>query len=453
VSAVGSELPPNARLLWLGAGVAALLAIAVRVNNALYYNLFWGFDALYNWRYIQLLKKSWALPAPDLSWSTAHPPLFYYVGGAVCRLLPPMSVYAQVVVLRLLVAAAGLSMAWLAVVLVRRLDPGNERRAVLTLGLVLFLPVHLYMSAMLSEEIVVAAVTSGVLVSAGSRLATGRELTNSPALWLGLAAGAAFLTKLTGVLVIGAAAFAFLLDGWRRRELAPSLPPILVLVCVASVAGGWFYVRNLIGWGYLYPHGLEVHRIMFTMPPGDRELLDYVRIPLATFTDPQVLNPDLLRSIWGSTYLTVWFDGHRTFLPTDMPLVSRLGTWILVLALLPSVACAVGLARGVGGAIRSRIGPDTLFVSMVALTLAGYVAFTWRNPWFVTSKGSFLLGLTVPFAYYASEVLDDWMGRGRALRIGIWVVLLALAGLVLFTFTFSDVFWDTYHMKNPGVVW
>ena len=40
-----------------------------------------------------------------------------------------------------------------AVLLVRRTEPGNLRRAVLAGGLVLLLPVHIYMSAMLSEEI------------------------------------------------------------------------------------------------------------------------------------------------------------------------------------------------------------------------------------------------------------------------------------------------------------
>jgi len=94
-----------------------------------------------------------------------------------------------------------------------------------------------------------------------------------------------------------------------------------------------------------------------------------------------------------------------------------------------------------------------LLLAMVVIGLAGYVAFTWKNPWFVTRKAGFLLGLSIPFAYYTSEVLDDWSRRGRLLRGAIWVVLTLLAVAIAFTFTFSEAFWNLHHMEKPGVVW
>jgi len=51
------------------------------------------------------------------------------------------------------------------------------------------------------------------------------------------------------------------------------------------------------------------------MPPGERSVGDYLRLPWATFLDPQVMNDDLLRSVWGTTYASIWFDSHRHFLP------------------------------------------------------------------------------------------------------------------------------------------
>ena len=92
----------------------------------------------------------------------------------------------------------------------------------------------------------------------------------------------------------------------------------------ASLFGGWYYLWNLYAYGYLYPHGLEVHSVMFRMPPGEREILDYLRFPISTFTDPQLLSPSLLRSVWGSTYVTLWFDGHRSFLPNESAIVRSL---------------------------------------------------------------------------------------------------------------------------------
>ena len=36
-----------------------------------------------------------------------------------------------------------------------------------------------------------------------------------------------------------------------------------------------------------------------------------------------LLNADLLHSVWGSTFATVWFDGHRYFLPVESAAVRR----------------------------------------------------------------------------------------------------------------------------------
>ncbi len=447
-------VPTVRRATWLVAAIALIVGVVMRINNAVHYKMLWGFDALYNWHYIERLTRSWQLPAPDADWSTAHPPLFYYVGAAVARLLGDWDRDSKVIVLRLGISAAGLVIAALAVSLVRKSDPENPRRALLAGGLILFLPVHLYMSAMLTEEIVAAMWISIVLAAAGSRLASARsELSTRLAVALGICAGAAFLTKLTGVLVIAAVAGAFAADAWRRDSLRESIVPIALLVSIAGVLGGWYYARNLIEYGYLYPHGLETHKIMFTMPPGNADPLDYLRFPLSTFTDPQVLNPGLLRSIWGSTYLTMWFDGHRVFLPTDTARVSHVGTLITTLALLPMCAYAVGLVRGIRRALRGERGPDLLLLSMVAISLVGYVAFTWKNPWFVTRKAGFLLGLSIPFAYYTSEVLEDWSRRGRSSRFVIWTLLALLAGTIAVTFFYSDAFWNIRHMEKPGVVW
>jgi hypothetical protein len=443
------------RTTWIIAGLALALGVAIRVHNAFHYRMLWGFDALYNWGYIQRLMGSWELPPPDAAWSTAHPPFFYYVSAAICRGLDNPSRSLNVIVLRLLITVAGLSIVWLAVALIRRTDPGNQRRALLAGGLLLFLPVHIYMSAMLTEEIVAASLISLVLVGVGLELGRDRESYRPLryAASMGIAAGLALLTKLTGVLVMVAAAGAYLLAGWRRGALRPALSRAAIVLLLAAMVGGWYYARNLVRYGYLYPYGLKTHRIMFTMPPGDRRMGDYLRVPFATWTDPQVLHPDLLRSIWGSTYVTVWFDGHRVFLPTDTAAVTRVGTAILLLALLPTSAFVIGLLRGLRRTVRSPGGPDAILLLMVAITLAGYVAFTWRNPWFVATKGSFLLGLSVPFAYYASEVLDGWTREGGRTSIAIWIALAVLVVLITGTFTFSELFWNTHHMKKPGVVW
>jgi hypothetical protein len=89
-------------------------------------------------------------------------------------------------------------------------------------------------------------------------------------------------------------------------------------------------------------------------------------------------------------------------------------------------------------------------ILLVVTTLAGYVLFTWRNPWFAVLKGSFLLGLSVPFSYYASEVLADWT-RDRVLRsVAVFGCLGLLVILVMVTFSYGFAF-EKHEL--PGIQW
>jgi len=166
--------------------------------------------------------------------------------------------------------------------------------------------------------------------------------------------------------------------------------------------------------------------------------------------DPQLLQPDLLHSLWGSTYATVWFDGHRYFLPRDSHAVRRLGTATLLLALLPTAAFAIGLAGGLRRSLRAPRAPDTPLLLLAALTLLGFAVYNWQNPWFAVVKGTTLLGLSLPFAYYASEVLDRWTRRGGVIAVLVWTVLAALAVSVVLSCTFNLAFEKT---EVSGLQW
>ena len=418
----------------------ALTAVAVRLWNVLRYPPDWGYDAAANWRYIYRMAQDWALPNPSAGWSTADPPLFF----TAAAVLMDASGF-EILLVPLFNTAVGLGLVALAVLLVRELDPERPRRALLAGGLLLYLPAHIYMSAMVGEEMLVAFFTS-LCAFLLARRAAGRAaapggadgLRNATA--VGVAAGLALLTKLTGALAALTAVATYALDGLRRRAWRPAVVRMLVVVLLAMLVGGWYFARNRALYGYFQPFGLPAHEVMFSMPPGERTLLDYVRLPLATWTDPQLLHPDLLHSVWGSTYATTWFDGHRFFLPRDSAGVRALGGATLLFALLPMLAFAAGL---VGGARRARAAPDspdTPLLLLVALTLAGYAVYTWQNPWFAVLKGTSLLGLSLPFAYFASDALERWTAPGRRSAPLIWTVLAGLAVAVVLSGTFNLAF-------------
>jgi 4-amino-4-deoxy-L-arabinose transferase-like glycosyltransferase len=411
--------------------LAAAVAIAVRLHNAVAYPPDWGFDAAANWQYIHALTRTWQLPPVDAAWSTGDPPLYFYVCAALLRItgLKP-------VLLPLLNALLGLGVVLAGMLLVRRAAPTDGPRVLLAGSLLLFLPAHIHMSAMVNEELLAAFFTSLVLLAAArpDLAAEAPAAGWRRAVGAGLAGGLAMLAKPSGALALAAAAGAYAWDAWRR----------------ALLVSGWFYVRNQLAHGTPLPFGLPAHALMFSMPPGERAWLDYVWIPLATFGDPQLLNPDLLRSVWGSTYASVWFDAHRYFLPGDSEGVRRLGTFTLLLALLPTWAFGCGLARGARRCLRGEGGADLPLLLLVLLTLLAYALFTWHNPWFAVLKGTALLGLSLPYAYYASESLAAWARRGRLAALGVGTGLAALALCVVLSCTFGGVFERT---QVPGLQW
>ena len=65
-------------------------------------------------------------------------------------------------------------------------------------------------------------------------------------------------------------------------------------------------------------------------------------------------------------------------------------------------------------------------------------------------KVSFFLGLSVPIAYYASEVLDDWMRAPTARSILVWGALVLLLALAVVAFAYGPIF--SKH-EFPGLDW
>jgi hypothetical protein len=82
--------------------------------------------------------------------------------------------------------------------------------------------------------------------------------------------------------------------------------------------------------------------------------------------------------------------------------------------------------------------------------LAGYTFFTFNNPWFATLKAGYLLGLSIPFAWYASQKLALWVAQAGALRfiVTLWLATLGIA--VTLTFTTGLIF---EKIDGPGLPW
>ena len=143
-----------ARLLRAGWCASVAGAAGVRLWNAFFGPLFYGYDAWGHISYVFFLDMYRAIPYADQGWSYFHPPLHYLFGWALMQLDRPK---VLVLGISLLGAAASLGVAALAIGPIRRALPDRPALALLGFTVIAYLPIHVYVSPMPGNEMTAGA--------------------------------------------------------------------------------------------------------------------------------------------------------------------------------------------------------------------------------------------------------------------------------------------------------
>ena len=415
---------------WLvAAGTLVVAAAIARFHNAFAYPPLQDYDgaghalnffALYEGR----------LPDPQ-SWSGFHPPLAYAFGAALWHLLPSgVPVHAA---LRLLSAAAGfgaVAIAWRAL---RRFVPAAD--AAIVAAFVLCAPVMAIATSMLGNETTCAFLATAAL----SRLLAIPDDPSAArrhgALTILLAALAA-LAKSTGLGVVGVVGLAYL---WRVRHAGAA-----ALASTALLLGGVALVALAPHYGKLLWQGGSALAIvsggvagaavgeMAQQPPGVRHVADYFSFPAAALFAPFKDGQDMVRSVPGLLYATIWADGHGEFLPASERSVVGAASVSALFGLVPTFVAGVGLARILRRPpLRNAMGAPLLFA---ALLFAALLAQTWLVPRFSAVKASYLLAALLPASLAigvgvaTARPLTRSVLRGTLLAIGCYATFLTWYG-------------------------
>ena len=148
----------------------------------------------------------------------------------------------------------------------------EEATALLAAAFVAFNPQFLFLSASVNNDNLVTALSALILWRALVLMGAER-LRRRDALLLGALAGAAALSKLSGLLTVVPVAAAIAWSAWRRRSWRTFVEEGILAAGAALLVGGWWYWRN---W-HLYgdPLGLPAMFAILpqrTRPPGLGEL-------------------------------------------------------------------------------------------------------------------------------------------------------------------------------------
>jgi hypothetical protein len=405
--------------------IAIGAALGVRLWNALYGPLLWGYDAWGHVAYAIYLDLYRALPWADQGWSYFHPPLHYLFGWALAQ-----AGSGDVLVrgLSLVGSAASLATAALAAWMVRAAAPTRPGLELVGFGAVAFLPVHFFMSPMPGNELTECLLTAAVLVAFVANERRARPTLAGAAL-VGVLGGLALWTKFSGLLTLLVACAALALRaGLRGAWSAPAGPAIAraaLIVGIGLAISAPYTLRNLQAFGTPFQLSRDfalVAQVERDQPPGQRGVLDYLRLPAATFTDPNPLAPHLLGSVWASVYLNVWADTYRE---SDVARAleaereeRRSTTWMGLLGLVATALALVGGALAARDVRQGRRREVYLPLAVqAAVSLAAFAFFTWRVPLWSALKASYLFGLSLPFAVALARALEGCLDSGRLPRV------------------------------------
>lgn len=425
------------------------LGLALRATMAVNYDVRWGYDFGDHWLNVEWYSTHSGLPPLTMSRTADHPPLFYWLAAAAYR---AGVTQARMNFISLACGSLRLLVIWFGL---ERNLPFSRAARLMGLAIVSVMPSSIHLDGMVSNEglnnLLAAIVT--VLMAELVR-AEGRRRWLI-ALAMGLVAGLELLTKVSGLVLIGAGGLAATVelwwvghDGWRGR-LRRLLTWVAALAVVLAVSG-WLFVYNQRANGKMFVTGFEGPDAAYFAPIEHVPYLErrkpnfFYGWSNAIYSSPywpaaveptSYFWPPLVASTFVD-YYSYHFAGNKQ--PTeiknarDVPLrasqasgYSALGgTWIAAVTVIAWLATALVVFRR-----REAAALPLLFVPLVAL--AGQLHFAVKYA--VDAQGP-IKGLYMQFAavplYGLFGLGATWPLRLRRGWVG-WVLLLpSLAALL-----------------------
>ena len=384
-----------------------------------------GFDSKEHLDYISYIQQHRSLPLPTEGWEMYQPPLYYLIAAASLSVRglsvdDPMSIY----VLRWLGAFFGIAHFILVYLSMRLLLP--LRAALIGLLVAAFLPMHLYLAHYVTNELLSAALATATLYLC-LRLLSGDTLHTLQFVWVGLALGAAMLTKATGVLLLPVVIAAIVGKlAYARVPIAISLRNLGLLLAICFVVCGWHYARIWLRFGNpLLGNWDVVSGFTWWQAPGYHTAGDYLRFGRS------LVHP-LFSGFAGFTdgiYSTLWGDGlcggsaSLSITWNDQPLLAGY-LWSLI----PMALVLIGVVVAIVGFVRKPSSELFLLLGFSAVIVLGLIFMTLRVPSYAQAKAFYGLSALTPLCFFGAfgwETLTAARSRSRFV-LGMLILVWAM---------------------------
>jgi len=383
-------------------------------NNNRWLPFYRGFDSKEHLSYISYIQQHRALPLPTEGWEMYQPPL-YYLLAAVCLSLTHLSANdpTSVFILRWVGAFLGIAQFIFVFLTLRLLLP--IRAALMGLLFAGFLPMHLYIAHYVTNEILVAALATVTLYLC-VRWLKNESPRAMGLVWIGLALGAAMLTKATAILLLPIVAAA--IAGKSIIERAPIvrwLGNLTLLLAVCLSVCGWHYVRIWLKFGAPLVGNWDVlSGFTWWQEPGYRTAVDYFRFGRALVA-PLFSG---LAGVPNGIYSTLWGDGLCGGASSpDIPWRESLTVAGYLCALIPTALVIAGIFAALAQFIRKPSAALFLLLGFFAAIVMGFALMTLKIPSYAEAKAFYGLSALTPLCFFGALGWNRLTERHRNARL------------------------------------
>jgi hypothetical protein len=378
-----------------------------------------------------LIMEEGEIPPKQACWECFQPPVFYLISatiGNVTRVYLESDLAQQLKLFQFLPCLYGIATVYIVYLILRRVTISNFSRT-LAFGTVCFLPRHIYMSAMHTNDtlsyllVSLCAYLMLVAIDYNFYSENVEQVANLPPrkqeshnlhsgwcmpslktsvlmITLMVAILLALFTKSTALVLVPMVA-AILVIAVSRRIITfgkRSAAFFILLFLVPSAVVGSVVLSDMKNYGQPLPLNIELLNVSLTQPPGKDALSFFSFKPWTTIKSP-ILAPDNVESFWTLIYSRMWFDMEPMFLqysdpdpdwwdayddylnrhdrygwPGSLslsPFTHLTGSTLIALGIVPLVLILIGIARSLFGkwAVWSKTDPTEVLKVQLFLVL------------------------------------------------------------------------------------
>jgi 4-amino-4-deoxy-L-arabinose transferase-like glycosyltransferase len=424
---------------------------------------------------IFLIMKYSTIPAKDACWQCYQPPVFYWISAMIGKLAVRMGATVPQLLkfLQFICCLYGILTVGLIYLILHKIQLSEFSR-LFAFGTICFLPRHIYMSAMNSNDTITylfVAICIYLLI-----ITIERQFSFVSLLVLSVAITITLYTKYTSfvvlpiILTVFSLAFYNLPSANRKKYIISVL--LTFLIPLSFLSTSTFY--NIKNYKSPLPWNLKI-KDPNASQPRDKGGVNYFSFkPWESIKNP-ILVPGKLHSFWTLIYSRMWFDMEPKFIyfidkntsywkhyygwlrgeekyPGDNPSMSDLtileGSALITLGLFPLLFFLMGIYRYLRG-LRNDFNKSnwmesskmSIFLVLLISNTIGIVAITLKLPVYSAMKASYFLNSMPAFAIFLGLGLMSIENRKiiKQIVVIIFIVLFSIVFLHI-----SNIFLSIY---------